>query len=255
MPLTHYERSKKFASSEYGTTSKRLAGHSQYQLGYCAITTSSLSADALCSPSGYLYSRESILDYLLTTTQTLRKQQKAYDEQADKKGRQQDEASRKRTRDKFEKSQQLIAKNDVKSAKTVAKEDFKRSSYWLADSQPEAVSHDLEKPPDRPPSPNSGSPLKRKDLWPATIKWDGSVVVCALSDKAIKSQPATAYWIDKKVPGLVVLSSVFDDFAKDKVCSISGQKIKHVRRLQRSGTGYASSSQSAEVKIYRPTIT
>jgi hypothetical protein len=28
LPLTHYERTKKFASSEYGTVRKRLAGDS-----------------------------------------------------------------------------------------------------------------------------------------------------------------------------------------------------------------------------------
>ena len=42
LPLTHYERTQKFASSEYGTVVKRVSGAAQYQLGDCALSLSSL---------------------------------------------------------------------------------------------------------------------------------------------------------------------------------------------------------------------
>jgi hypothetical protein len=107
-PLTYYERNTKFASSEYGTTSQRLAGHSQYQLGDCALSLTRLTgAPALCTPSGYLYSEEAILEYLLTRTQELNEQRVAFDAQeaADAKG-DADAKEEKRISD-FEESQQV----------------------------------------------------------------------------------------------------------------------------------------------------
>ena len=95
-PLTHHERTKKFASSEYGTVSRRLAGHSQYQLGDCALSVTSLldggttSSDtattatistALCSPSGYLYQEAAIVEYLLIRTQDLNRQRSEWQAQ------------------------------------------------------------------------------------------------------------------------------------------------------------------------------
>jgi len=255
MPLTHYERTKKFASSEYGTTTKRLAGHSQYQLGDCALSLTKLDETALCTPSGYLYSDSAIVEYLLTKTQELKEQQAAYERQQAALVKDDGEADRKRRAD-FEESQKVVKKSKKIDSRQVAKQELKRTSYWLADSQPNAVEQTIEKPPERPQSPHSQQPLRRKDLWPVHIQWEDDKFVCAVSGKALNAQDVVCYWTDKKQPGIVVLQSVYDQLIADtKQCPNSSRKIKYTRKLQKSGTSFASSGQNVQVQKYRPTIT
>jgi nitric oxide synthase-interacting protein len=265
-PLTHYERTKKFASSEYGTVQKRLAGHSQYQLGQCALTTTQLPEDGdddvLCGSSGYLYRKSAILEYLLTKTQELKRQREAYERQQLEKAAAEDvtEEKEKERKDGFLEAQRVVKKRKREDEKVSAKADLKRTSYWLAEAQPASVKvEQIEEPPERPPSPVTGRPLRRKDLWPVSVKWDDDRkrVVCAVSGKTVKaSNEVTAYWTDKKEPGTIVLKTVYDELVGDtKRCPVTSKKIKCVRQLQQSGSSFASSGQNVEVKKYRPTIT
>jgi nitric oxide synthase-interacting protein len=256
-PLTQHERTKKFASSEYGTTAQRLAGHSQYQLGDCGISLTKLKdTDAVCcTPSGYLYAQDAIVEYLLTQTQELKEQRAAYErQQASRHG--EDDEKQKQIQQQFEETQQVIRKRKAVDEKETAKQAVLKSSYWLAEAQPETVEAVLPLPPERPLSPHSQEPLRRKDIWPVALKWDDKNIVCEVSDKTIQYQPATAYWVDKKKPGKVVSTSVYNQLIQEnKICPITSQKIKFTRPLQQSGSSFASSSQGVQVKKYRPTIT
>jgi len=264
-PLTYYERTKKFASSEYGTTARRLAGHSQYQLGDCALSLTSLrdAKGVLCTPSGYLYADSAILEYLLAKTQEIKEQQEAYERQQAEQAasRQADHSeSQARKRSAFDESQKLVKKSKTKDAKESAQEALKQSSYWLAEAQPVAGDRQLAPPPvDRPPSPHSQCPLRRKDLWPIQLLWDKDdpkKLVCAVSSKAIHSKDVTAYWTDKKEPGTIVLTSVYSQLIQDSnICPITSKKVKYVRALQKSGTSFAASGQTVQVTKYAPTIT
>jgi hypothetical protein len=269
-PLTHYERTQKFKSSEYGTTSKRLAGHSQYQLGDCALSLSRLSdtnnsnsstGTALCTPSGYLYAQDAILEYLLTKTQELKEQQVAYDRQEaqelETKDDEQKNKDKKRQAD-FQQSQKVVKKQKVIDSKEMALQELKRTSYWLADSQPDAVAPvKLSPPPSRPLSPITQEPFRRKDLWPVTLLWQDDKLVCAVSEKSIQTlAPATVYWTDKKKPGTLVLTEVYNQLLKETaICPHTSRKIKYTRQLQQSGSSFASSGQNLQAKVYRPTIT
>lgn len=262
-PLTYYERTKKFASSEYGTTQQRLAGHSQYQLGDCALSLTSLAVcggttaaavsaaaasttnitttttTALCSPSGYLYSEDAILEYLLTKTRELKDQQATYERQqalqeqakmnektaavnkrkADFIDLHHSQKQKKATTSSTGKQQEQPARLMTQEAATAQAQDgLKHASYWLAESQPKAVT-DLtivqQQPPAadlRPPSPHSQQPLRRKDLWPVSLQWTASTstdnnnnktsstatappqLVCSVSGKVLHTQSVTAYW-------------------------------------------------------------
>lgn len=253
-PLTQYERTHKFASSEYGTTAQRIAGHSQYQFGDCGLSlTPFVEKDSVvCTPSGYVYQKEAILEYLLTQTQALKEQRAAYERQQQQQQQESNETAAKQLQ-QFEETQQVVRKR--KSVDT--KKDLLKSSYWLAESQPESVEHVLPEPPERPLSPNSQTPLRRNDIWDMTFQWDADHrIVCAVSDKTIHLQPAMGYWVDKKKPGTVVLTSVYEQLIqKTNVCPITSKKIKFTRRLQQSGSSFASSTQAVQVKKYRPTIT
>jgi len=278
-PLTYHERTKKFASSEYGTVSKRLAGHSQYQIGDCALTVTELNEDTcLCSPSGYLYQESAILEYLLTKTQELKQQRIEYEQQQQKKATAAQQArdnQQKRKVEDFQATQQTIASAAKKSkvdqdgdgdtsAKGAAVQDLKRVSYWLADAQPKAVdaSSSEEPPPERPGSPVTGEPLRRKDLWSVQLDrldgGDAGKLVCAVSHKTLASgSQCLAYWTDKKLPGRIVLQSVYKDLIEqqNKRCPLTDAKIKYTRTLQQSGSSFAASGQNVAVQKYRPTIT
>ena len=317
MPLTHYERTKKFASSEYGTTKMRLGGDTQQTFGYCSLGLTPIIDDepdadsnkkaaavvansdqddtmittiATVTPSGHLYSPQAILEYLLTKTQDYQGQLTKYErQQADIKDPiKQQEVNKRERREAFARSQNLP--QATKKAKTSSnKEGLQRTSYWLPTSQPEKAETNLQ-PPERPSSPHSGEPLRRKDLKPVALPRhkNSEDVICALSGKPIRHQKVMAYWTsnkdkDKTKPGVVCLKDVFDmtvaadsndkddgdkkpkavtmdkDKKKNKdatklLCPLTNQKIKQTLELKAGGSGFAAHND-VEVKTYRPTIT
>lgn len=293
MPLTHYERTKKFASSEYGTTTQRLSGHSQYQLGDCALSLTPLNQEttALVTPSGYLYQRDALLEYLLTQTRDLKEKKEAYDRQVQE--RLDSDASRKRAATEeaaselFHEGQSVLSNNKKSKAFSSAEaqrqaklQELQRTSYWLADSQTVAHRETLPPPPDRPLSPNTQQPLRRKDVWSVRLRRDGNddggdedggaksaqssstsssppPLVCALSHKPLRRGDATAYWVDKKgQDGTLVLASVYNDLVQPEGrCPLTGKRIRETRHLQGSGSSFAKSGQQVQVKKYAPTIT
>lgn len=160
MPLTHYERTQKYAAAcDNGTQSQRLAGHSQYQMGECALTTQRLSTSmsmssplegggssgssssmALCSPSGYLYAESAILEYLLKETVELKQaqdRQTSLEMQLEQERRENElDEQQKRIAD-FRDSQHIVVRG---SRSRIEEEDdvkdLHRVSYWLSSAQP-----------------------------------------------------------------------------------------------------------------------
>ena len=252
MPLTHYERTKKFASSAYGTSTARLSSDSQLKFGDCSLGISE-AQDPVATPSGHIYSREAILQYLLTKTVEVRKAQENYEkhlklERAKKeKG---EEQKKEEALQDFEDSQKTSSKKRTRGDK--APSALASTSYWLAEFQPEHTTEIQEAPPDRPPSPFSGQPLRRKQLRDLILKREQGKVVCALSDKTISMQPVVAL-----PSGHVILKECYDDLVKPTMMDpFTSKKIKekHVLELQKGKSGFASSGP-VEAKKYRPTIT
>ncbi|KAL7562424.1 hypothetical protein ACA910_020566 [Epithemia clementina (nom. ined.)] len=198
--LTHYELRHKL-TADHGTLERRLAGHAQYQLGDCGLSLAPLTdaSQILCSPSGYLYEDQAILEYLITQTQQRKEQiQKAQGASVNKSestnGHDVDHQKRKAA---FESSQQWMKKPKTLSSNpssttttpsttkrntsrsnvvdpVAAQSELRRTSYWLAEAQPV-----LAEPPStdvptstRPLSPHSQQPLRRKDLWPVQLEFD-----------------------------------------------------------------------------------
>ena len=140
-------------------------------------------------------------------------------------------------------------------------------SYWLASSQPGAAtgsSDDFDyaneikmlppPPPDRPPSPMSGEPLKLKQLIPLNLNYEKEGgALCSVSHKRITTQPAVVI----RNSGQVMLKSVFDELAKPSMtCPITGKKFKDkdVITLIKGKSGFAASG-NVEAKKYNPTLT
>jgi Zinc-finger of nitric oxide synthase-interacting protein len=235
MPLTHYERTHKFAA-DYGTQSLRLSAAAHYQIGTCALTTQSLlrpstdatTATALCSPSGYLYDEGAILEYLLQQTVTIKRKQEEETVKEEQRLVATEEAIKKRKRQKidaFQNSQQFMKKSDHPPG---GSNELHRVSYWLSAAQPtlesERHGHQRTKengsdaiigttlaltttsetaivPPDRPLSPMTQEPLLRRDLWPVQLDFVQSNARprCAISEKPIgPGAAAVAYWTEPK---------------------------------------------------------
>jgi len=305
-PMTHHERTKKFASSSYGTTTTRLAGDTQVAFGSCSLSltpimdhtssngeqkgksdskacagsdTNTSTTIAMVTPSGHLYAKQAIYEYLLTKTQEFQDQKKAYEQQQKLDAERADstEAHKRQQQEAFEQSNQLAVLKKQKIEKIGDGGVLKKTSYWLPDMQPAKVEASTPSP-NRPSSPYSGRPLRRKDLREVALvrsrdnKNKSEDVLCAISGKPIRMQPAVAYWTkDRNEPGIVALKDVFNmtvavegktssekaSFKGGKaapLCPLTNARIKHVVALKSGGSGFAAHNM-VEVKTYKPTIT
>jgi len=200
--FTYWERSQL-----KGTVVERLGKDSQLPFGYCSLSLTPIDGDAVISPSGRLYSKEAIYEYLLQKSRDLKALNVLYDEQEAKKRRMKEDealeaqrvaalefqktqdgvqaietgsggigAGAKRARDATTESEQLAARKRLIDD-TSANErlnDLKRVSPWLVQFTPSANASELKAPPKRPLSPFSGEPLRAKDLLPITLSRDSS---------------------------------------------------------------------------------
>ncbi|MGK3744082.1 MAG: nitric oxide synthase-interacting protein [Bacillariaceae sp.] len=268
-PLTYTEQ-KQYNKDAYGTTSKRLGKESQYAFANCCLSLHPALDHPVATPSGYIYERPAMLEYLLTKTQELKKEQQEYEQWKDQKQATQDNDNEKKRKNQvveFENTQKVAS---AKKQKIQEPNVLKRSSFWLADMQPannDYVDDDgnaLKKPPPpkRPSSPNSQKPLRRKDLIELVLKRNKMTngkdnhVLCAISEKQISTQQAVALITKGDFPAQVVLEKVFNDLGKnERICPVTGRKIKQILKLQKGGSSFASIDQKIEAKLYRPTMT
>ena len=264
LPLTNYER-KEYGKS-YGQGTTRLGGASQPTFGHCALSLHPAKEDPVATPSGYIYERHAILEYLLHQTQQLKQAQQRYEQglQAQETAQvQAEERKRRLDIEKFEQAQKVIPKKQ----KVVEENPLKRSSFWLADFQPSkdgiatAASGSgaggetsktfneqgmMEPPPKRPQSPTSQMPLRRKDLFPLELQRNkDDQVICAISQKSIVTQQALALITKPDRPAQVVLEQVYKQVGSEKVCPVTGLKISKILRLQKGGSSFAASGATA----------
>lgn len=307
LPLTNHEIKTYSREDAYGTTTARLDRASQHNFGDCSLSLCPALDQPVCTPSGYIYERPAILTYLLTKTQQLKEEHRNHEKwRAEQERAEEVVAAKKRAAEvaTFEALNRGVQDSSILSQKKKQKSEnsnensLKVTSYWLADSQPlqktvaastaggkrggggdievdtelALVVREMEPalPPERPLSPNSGQPLRRKDLIDLQLKRnsDGHVV-CAVSEKSITSQRAVALVTakpskssdtssDDGAGAYVILKQVYDDLSIDqeKICPVSGKKIRRVVELQKGGSSFATNDVSTiEAKQYRPTMT
>lgn len=259
LPLTNHEI-KEYSKHAYGTTTARLGQDSQYTFANCCLSLHPAKDRPVATPSGFIYERSAILEYLLAKTQGLKKEQQEYEAwttQQAKEGLHDEEKRQRAQLEAFEDSQKVV----VSKKRKVEINPLKRTSYWLAESQPEAAGGGgpgggRTPPPKRPPSPNSRNPLRRGDLIELELQRNSDdQVQCAVSEKSITTQQALALVTRSDQPARVVLEQVYNDLGKEKVCPVTGRKITKIVKLQRGGSSFASNGGVIEAKKYRPTMT
>mmetsp|Transcript_9337 Transcript_9337/g.10835 ORF Transcript_9337/g.10835 Transcript_9337/m.10835 type:complete len:284 (-) Transcript_9337:472-1323(-) len=264
------------AKSGYGTLRQRLGEDSQLSFGHCSLSLKPVE-DPVCSPSGHLYSKEVIYEYLLSKIASLDKENKAYEEQQANLNSQRSAQSQKRKHEEIEKFihtqesvsdantetggknssnsvlDRLSKKIDTRTRKEKELE-LKGSSPWLPQFAPEADEKLLKQPRRRPPSPITGADLRLKDLYPVDLERseDGKSFLCAVTKKEIKYQTMVLIRKSKKV----MTKESFDRLAKmSKRCPITNIKFKDkdVINLQSGSSSFAASAkEKAQAKKHRP---
>mmetsp|Transcript_19396 Transcript_19396/g.38593 ORF Transcript_19396/g.38593 Transcript_19396/m.38593 type:complete len:305 (-) Transcript_19396:363-1277(-) len=292
LPLTKFERSKFYSnSSSYGTQTTRLGSDSQLLFGRCCLSLSPICLngnEGVCTPSGHIYDRTAMIEYLASKTSEIKEQRVAYEAQcamdnakystskAEDAAKIASNFSRKgevMRLDKMTHSMSSSGHGSCLSHKidTTTTEQglntLKRTSFWLSDFRPDHVEGRLEEPPVRPSSPMSGNALRFKDLIPIYLtrenddsdrrkKSNGSEehvkYQCAVTSKTITSQRVVCI----RKSGQVMLRSAFVQFAAPTMtCPVTGKKFKesHIIELKKASTGFASSGE-VTAKKYKPTL-
>mmetsp|Transcript_30216 Transcript_30216/g.51103 ORF Transcript_30216/g.51103 Transcript_30216/m.51103 type:complete len:328 (-) Transcript_30216:1178-2161(-) len=108
-----YDEKKK---AGLGSLAQRLGSDSQLPFGYCALSMHP-AEDAVVSPSGHIYSRECIIDYLLTKSKELKKLRQIWEDQQLQQERESTNRSQeleRRSIDKFVSTQDGVQSNLTK---------------------------------------------------------------------------------------------------------------------------------------------
>ena len=265
-----------------GTIHSRVSGDSQLKFGYCCLSLAPTTADAVVSPSGHIYSKEAIVEYLLAKTKDLKRAQKTFDsQQASKVAQQQQQQQQQKlaglqsfaeTQDgvasiaKRELDDEETAKSYVESRKRkiddrdvdTRRDEMRAMSVWMPQFVPDAVISDAKEPPKRPLSPFSGNELRAKDLIPVNLFKEsascgaGDTVrfVCGVSGKVITSQKVVLI----KTTGAYMIETVARELAYPAMtCPISSNKfaMSDVLELAQCQSSFAASG-SVEASKYRP---
>lgn len=280
--LAHFTYNEK-KKAGHGSVSQRLGTDSQLPFGYCSLSLQPIT-DGVVTPSGHMYEREVILEYLLTKTRELKQLTKQYEEEQERLKQEQEEEMRKKVESELNKFAEnvdgvggilkrkiddtitVVNQNQERRLKLIddtAREDkiadLRRVSPWIPQFTPETTKNQMKAPPKRPSSPMSGRPLRVADLIPVDLIRESQEdnlnvkYICSVSRNTITNQK------------VIVLKNthqmMIEDFAKKlayptMTCPVTGKKFKEedVVELARSASAYAASG-SVEAKVYKPFMT
>lgn len=245
----------------------------------------------LCSPDGYLYEREAILEYILHQKKEIARQMKAYEKQRGARREEQKELQRAAAQDQvrgfLEKEAAIVSRplnpfmpkaaalpgadgeQPGPSAGPLGKDKDKDKalpSFWIPSLTPEAKATKLEKPSRTVTCPMSGKPLRMSDLTPVRFtQLDGSVdrvglitrserYVCAVTRDSLSN--ATPCAVLRPSGAVVTLECVEKLIRKDMVDPVNGETLteRDIIVLQRGGTGFAGSGVKLQAEMSRPVM-
>lgn len=279
--FTYHEKLK----AGLGSIKQRFGTESQLPFGHCCLSLHP-AEDPVISPSGHLYSREAILEYLLLKAKELKKTTKLHEaQQNQERVAEQNKilASQSSEIKKFTERQdgvenvlkRKVAESDLESAnahilsrKKIIDDTDKDSkmagllkmSPWVPMFTPHAAPAIIKEPPKRPPSPFSGRPLRSKDLiaieltkeQPNDTLGKTTWYICPVTRKTITNQKVVLL----KTSGIIMLESAMKELAiPTMTCPITGKKFtkEDILELKAAASGF-SSTGTVEGKVHRPSI-
>eukprot|EP01041_Mallomonas_annulata_P005384 gene5384-10771_t len=265
--------------SEMGSLRQRLGTDSQLPFGYCCLSLQPV-VDPVISPSGHMYSREAIVEYLLAKTQEIKLQMKLYETnqlQIQKEQQMKSIEEQESIQQSFAETQEGVGQVVKRKASNIEDNqsymssrkriiddtdrqtklaELKQISPWVPQFTPEAKASDVKLPPKRPSSPMSGQPLRTKDLIPINLEREvtgsgesssngnaGAVrFICPISRKTITTQKVILI----KTTGALMLESTAQKVAyKSMLCPQTGRpfRMEDVLELVNAASGFAASGQ------------
>ena len=270
---TYYERQRDAQDSGYGTQKARLGKDSMKDFDACCLTLQPCRTPVI-TPQGYLFDKESILEYIVAKRAENTKKVKEYEKirRRDQKELQElAQAEMRAQAEAFAARQQAVngQKQQPGPAASISNmaqgRDKQLPSFWVPSETP-AATHKapLKRPDTAVYCPMSGQQLRAKDLFPVYFTpIDRIATGCSASRNERWMCPVTHDVLSNSVPctflktsGSVVTTECVEKIIrKDMMDPLNGKKLRDADliSLQRGGTGYASTNQ-VEAAIQKPSI-
>lgn len=271
---TYHEKKKDAAASGYGTNTQRVGKDSVKDFDCCCLTLQPCR-NPVMTKDGYLFDKESILEYILTKKREYARKLKEYEKQKQRKEEQSQEETANEELKKlqnFLKSEKTIVSNGSGTTDGASVSNMKNGkdkvlpSFWIPSKTPEAKETNLQKPDKTIYCPISGKPLKMKDL--ITIKFtqvkDPDDKRSLIVKQARYMCPITHDVLGNNVPcaairttgDVITMECVEKLIKKDWINPLDNSKLtpSDIIPLQRGGTGYAYVNDSLEGKHERPVL-
>ncbi|XP_041973243.1 nitric oxide synthase-interacting protein homolog isoform X2 [Aricia agestis] len=273
---TYHEKRKDAAASGYGTQSERVGKDSVKSFDCCSLTLQPCR-NPVVTKEGYLFDKESILEYVITKKNEYTRKLKQYEKQLKKEEEEKKElaaAEQEANLIKFMNREKNISnsKSDTTASTSSISnlangKDKKLPSFWIPSELPDAKVSKIQKPDSTVYCPISGKPLKVKDL--IEVKWtmlpdDPDEKKSLIAKENRYMCPVTHDILNNAVPCAVIrttghvvtMECVEKIIKKDWLHPLTGDKLKEkdIIPLQRGGTGYALTNQNLESKNERPVL-
>ncbi|XP_070151012.1 nitric oxide synthase-interacting protein homolog [Polyergus mexicanus] len=272
---TYHEKKKDAAASGYGTNTQRVGKDSVKDFDCCCLTLQPCR-NPVITKDGYLFDKESILEYILTKKREYARKLKEYEKQKQKKEEQLQEQTAneelKKLQNFLKDEKTIVSNGSITTIDGVSVSNMKNGkdkvlpSFWIPSKTPEATETSLQKPDKTIYCPVSGNPLKVKDLIPIkfTQVKDPDDKRSLIVKQARYMCPITHDILGNNVPcaairttgDVVTMECVEKLIKKDWINPLDNSKLMptDIIPLQRGGTGYASVNDSLEGKHERPVL-
>ncbi|OCT70853.1 nitric oxide synthase-interacting protein isoform X1 [Xenopus laevis] len=282
---TYYEKKKDTVASGYGTQTVRLSKDAVKDFDCCCLSLQPCK-DPVVTSDGYIYEKESILEYILHQKKEIARQMKAYEKQKNSKKAEMEELNKAAKESKMKafldkemtivskplnpftrKSDRGIDAAEPSCSQQSSEEKNKQlPSFWIPSLTPEAKTSLVKKPDKTVYCPMSGRPLKMKDLMPVNFtRVDEKVdrvglinrqdrYVCAVTRDMLGNSVPCA--VLRPSGAVVTMECVEKLIKKDMIDPISGDKLSEhdIIMLQRGGTGFSGSGVLLQAKEARPVM-
>lgn len=279
-PHFGYSERKLANATNWGGITKRVSSQSNLPFGYCSLTMVPTTS-AVASPSGHIYEKEAILEYLLHHLNKINTEGEQAQEEAQLVLKEEEAKATLKNSESVEHFKRVVdgvsireaSAHDANGKRKREIDDssnyeriaqLSKSSPWLPAFTPtvdETVAHKKKASGrNRASSPFSGRPLRAKDLVPLDLKRDPSAgdgtarYVCGVSKKVITTQPVVAI----KSTHVVMLEEVAKQLAyPSQTCPVTNQKFRGGREdvlvLQRAISAFAGGG-AAEITVKRQAL-
>lgn len=273
---TYHERHRDTKASGYGSKSARFGKDSIKDFDCCCLTLQPCR-NPVVTPEGFLFDKESILEYIIQQKRQIARKLKEFDKQLNKAKEEQKELAQAELETK---KQKLISHVEAPSDKMVAGsskdntsicnmkngKNTELPSFWIPAMTPDAAPTKVEKPDEKVRCPMSNKPIKLKDLMDVTFTpindRDSKTAliskqaryVCAVTNDVLGNSVPCA--VLKTSGSVVTIECVEKLIKKDMLDPINGKKMtdRDIIPLQRGSSGYSASGHTLKAKKYGPSV-